>query len=143
MTQLMWKTTLRKITMANDKCYILFQYKKNSETGESIGEPAILGVFTDESSIREIQASYEDLFGPAEDNVEVWLETQEFKYNTVVVYNQEDFDRVSRYNKEKAEAYESLVKRGILDYRVDENGNFVFEVTPEGQKFIEDKEPED
>ena len=129
--------------MTNEKCYILFQHKKNSETQKNIGEPVILGVFTDECSIKEIQSSYEDLFGPIEDNIDVWLETQEFKYNTIAVHNQEDFDRVNRYNKEKAEAYESLVKRGILDYRVDENGDFVFEVTPEGQKFIEDKEPED
>lgn len=143
MTQLMWKTTLRKIKMKNNKCYLLFQNKINDETGEKIGESVILGIFTDECSIREIQSSYEDIFGAIENGVRVELETQEFKYNTLVVYNEDDFDRVNRYNKEKSEAYEKLVKEGILDYSIDENGDFVFGVTPKGQKLIEDKESED
>ena len=124
-------------------CYVLIRNTVyNNDTNISVSSK-ILGVFKEKNTATEIINRYEELFTPQKnvaDDTEVVLEIQEFKYDSLNVDNQEDFDRVTRYNKEKSEAYESLVAQGILDYTIDEDGNFEFSPTEKGLRLIAEED---
>jgi hypothetical protein len=84
--------------------------------------PFIVGVFTKKSMAMEVA---EELF--LKNNEKYLYFIEDYELNTVYLEDEEEIQR------EASETIEEMVKRGIIDYKIGEDGQFYFEVVKKNE----------
>jgi len=92
---------------------------------EEDGTYSIIGVFDNEKrAIKTAEALYE------EKNQQIYYFIEEYEVNHVYPPDED-------YLRKKEEAIEELVKEGVLDYTIGEDGRFYFSLTEKGKRELE------
>lgn len=116
------------------KVYVIFKhtiYGINHETNEPIFESELVGVFTSHKLAKQAIKTQEAL-GKPDDSKEIVFEIEGMELNIMLMSEEEQKEYVSS-------ALECLVKDGLVDYKIDEKGEFVFELTEKGKNYLGDK----
>jgi len=104
--------------------YILSMLDDN---GDEDATCRIVGIFDDyEKAVESAEILYESK------NQKIYYFIEEYEMNRVYESDDEDFEQ--KYS----EAIEDLVKEGILDYVVGEDGKFYFSLTEKGKEELEE-----
>lgn len=117
------------------KVYIVLEYpNENVDLQQLINEnedlsmfvPFIVGVFNKKSIA---SATAKEMTNKNGDKYSYFIE--EYIINTMYFKTQEEVD------KEVSDCIEEMVKEGLIDYKIGDDGQFYFEVTDKGKKEIE------
>lgn len=105
-----------------EKVWLILRYQVEDSTVLPVGV-----FFREETALRVVEELM-DVFESHE------FELIELATNTVYVQNQEEIDDMVSIT------VESLVKSGLVDYKIGEDGKFYYELTEDGKKAMEDEE---
>lgn len=110
------------------KAYVVLEFDNIDEEHEEIGVPYIVGVFSKKSIAFRVAKRLFEKYGDY-----CTYAVQDYELNRVYLDEQSDEEMMAETSK----AIEEMVKNGILDYKVGEDGDFYFELTEKGKKSIE------
>jgi len=107
------------------KVYVLLEFPNLDDDNFPIDHimPFIVGVFS-KASIAEKEAEY--MFNKNKGQYLYFIE--DYELNTPYLKSEEEAER------ELSEALEQMVKEGIVDYKIGEDGDFYFEVVDKDKK---------
>ena len=105
--------------------WLVTQYIVEPET-EEYNIPFQIGVFDDEKSAENIAMNLQAFYG----DKYLFLITP-FDLNQTYVRSEDDLEELA------GETLESLIKSGYIDYKIDENGEFLYELTEKGRKDLD------
>lgn len=111
------------------KVYVVMEFPNegmDEQEDLSMLMPFIIGVFGKKSLASAIAKEMTEKQG---DKYSYFIE--EYDLNNVYFKTQEEVDR------EVSECIEEMVKEGLIDYKIGDDGQFYFEVTDKGKKEIE------
>lgn len=110
------------------KAYVVIEYPNIEEITDIIEDaimPFVVGIFSKKSIARKV---IENLIDKNKNKFLYFIE--EYQVNNIYYKTEEELE------KEVSESVEKMVKEGILDYKIGEDGQFYFEVTKKGEKEI-------
>lgn len=105
--------------------WLVTQYDVEPET-EEYNIPFQIGIFDDEKIAENITMNLQKIYG----DKYLFLMTP-FDLNQTYVRSDADLEKVAGVT------LESLIKSGHMDYKIDENGKFLFELTEKGRKDLD------
>lgn len=111
--------------MKKRSVYVLLEFPNMDDDSLQFEDimPFIVGVFS-KASIAEIEAEY--MFKKNKGKYLYFIE--DYELNTPYLKSEEEAER------ELSEALEQMVKEGIVDYKIGEDGDFYFEVVDRNKK---------
>ena len=102
--------------------WLVTQYDVEPETEEH-NIPFQIGIFDDEKIAENITMSLQQIYG----DKYLFLMTP-FDLNQTYVRSEDDLEELT------GKTLESLIKSGYIDYKIDESGKFLYELTEKGRK---------
>lgn len=108
------------------KLYIVLEFPNpNIDHEDQVFDPFIVGIFSKKSIANAVA---KDLKKKNKTKYDYFVE--DYELNNLYYKTQEEVD------KEISQCIEELVKEGLMDYTVGEDGKFYFELTEKGKKEI-------
>lgn len=108
------------------KVYIVLEFPKQQETNENLVVPFIVGIFDRKKLAQKVVKQLR------QKNKKTYMYLiEDYEINSMYFKTQEEVDR------EISECIEEMVKEGLLDYKIGEDGKFYFETTDKGKEELE------
>ena len=105
--------------------WLVTQYDVEPETEEH-NIPFQIGIFDDEKIAENITMNLQQIYG----DKYLFLMTP-FDLNQTYVRSEDDLEELA------GDTLESLIKSGHIDYKIDESGKFLYELTEKGRKDLD------